>query len=124
MASMREGWSEPRLTKQCDIPASERASKKAVDAVYILRADAKLNDEGLEKAAALRIGVCCRCRIAAHACRDSTPRIVPADRGTVCVEAPMRVSVYIYMYSTMAGRMMKVGSRRRAGKWAAAGWHL
>lgn len=36
MASMMLGWSEPRLTKQWVTPASQMASKKANDAVYIL----------------------------------------------------------------------------------------
>jgi hypothetical protein len=36
MASMMLGWSEPRLTKQWVMPASQMASKKANDAVYIL----------------------------------------------------------------------------------------
>jgi hypothetical protein len=35
MASMMLGWSDPRLTKQCVMPASQMASKKANDAVYI-----------------------------------------------------------------------------------------
>lgn len=35
MASMMLGWSEPRLTKQCVMPASQMASKKAKDAVYL-----------------------------------------------------------------------------------------
>lgn len=33
MASMMEGWSEPRLTKQWVMPASHMASKKADEAV-------------------------------------------------------------------------------------------
>ena len=36
MASMILGWSDPRLTKQCETPASAMASKKANDVVYIL----------------------------------------------------------------------------------------
>ena len=36
MASMMLGWSEPRFTKQWVTPASQRASKKANDVVYIL----------------------------------------------------------------------------------------
>jgi hypothetical protein len=36
MASMILGWSEPRLTKTWDTPASHSASKKANDVVYIL----------------------------------------------------------------------------------------
>lgn len=35
MASMMEGWSEPRLTKTCETPALKRASKKAEEVVYI-----------------------------------------------------------------------------------------
>lgn len=35
MASMMLGWSEPRLTKQWVMPASQMASKKANDAVYM-----------------------------------------------------------------------------------------
>ena len=35
MASMMLGWSEPRLTKQWVMPASQRASKKAYEAVYV-----------------------------------------------------------------------------------------
>jgi hypothetical protein len=31
------GWSEPRLTKQWVTPAAHRASKKANEAVYLLR---------------------------------------------------------------------------------------
>lgn len=37
MASMMDGWSLPRLTKQCVMPASQMASKKAKDAVYLVR---------------------------------------------------------------------------------------
>lgn len=33
---MMLGWSEPRLTKQWDTPASQSAWKKAEDVVYIL----------------------------------------------------------------------------------------
>lgn len=33
MASMMLGWSEPRFTKQCVMPASQMASRKAKDAV-------------------------------------------------------------------------------------------
>lgn len=36
MASMMEGWSEPKLTKTWATPASHSASKKAKDAVYML----------------------------------------------------------------------------------------
>jgi hypothetical protein len=36
MASIILGWSEPKLTKQWVMPASQMASKKAKDAVYIL----------------------------------------------------------------------------------------
>lgn len=36
IASIILGWSEPRFTKQCVMPASQIASKKAKDAVYIL----------------------------------------------------------------------------------------
>jgi hypothetical protein len=36
MASMRPGWSDPRLTKQWETPAAAIASKKANDVVYIL----------------------------------------------------------------------------------------
>lgn len=39
MASMMLGWSEPRFTKQWVTPASQRASKKANDVVYILGDD-------------------------------------------------------------------------------------
>jgi hypothetical protein len=35
MASMMLGWSDPRLTKQCETPASAMASKKANDVVYM-----------------------------------------------------------------------------------------
>ena len=35
MASMMEGWSEPRLTKTCETPAAKRASKKAKEVVYM-----------------------------------------------------------------------------------------
>jgi len=35
MASIMEGWSEPRLTKTWLTPYSHRASKKAKDAVYL-----------------------------------------------------------------------------------------
>ena len=35
MASMRLGWSDPRLTKQWETPAAAIASKKANDVVYI-----------------------------------------------------------------------------------------
>ena len=35
MASMILGWSEPRLTKQWVTPASQMASKKADEAVYM-----------------------------------------------------------------------------------------
>ena len=35
MASMMEGWSEPRLTKQWVTPSSHKASKKASLAVYL-----------------------------------------------------------------------------------------
>ena len=35
IASMMLGWSEPRLTKQWVMPASQMASKKAKEAVYI-----------------------------------------------------------------------------------------
>jgi len=37
MASMRPGWSDPRLTKQWETPAAAIASKKANDVVYISR---------------------------------------------------------------------------------------
>lgn len=40
MASMMLGWSEPRLTKTCETPASQRASKKANDVVYMLGGEA------------------------------------------------------------------------------------
>jgi hypothetical protein len=36
MASMILGWSEPKFIKQCVTPASQRASKKAKEAVYML----------------------------------------------------------------------------------------
>jgi hypothetical protein len=35
MASMIEGWSDPRLTKTWLTPYSQSASKKAKDAVYL-----------------------------------------------------------------------------------------
>lgn len=35
-ASMKLGWSEPRLTKQWVTPASQMASRKALDAVYMV----------------------------------------------------------------------------------------
>ena len=35
IASMMLGWSDPRFTKQCVIPASQIASKKAKEAVYM-----------------------------------------------------------------------------------------
>jgi hypothetical protein len=37
MASMMEGWSDPRLTKAWLTPYSQSASKKAKDAVYLYR---------------------------------------------------------------------------------------
>jgi hypothetical protein len=40
MASMMDGWSDPKLTKQCVTPSSHNASKNANDAVYILPVDA------------------------------------------------------------------------------------
>lgn len=40
MASMMLGWSEPRLTKTWETPASQRASKKAKDVVYMLGGEA------------------------------------------------------------------------------------
>jgi len=51
IASMMLGWSEPRLTKQWVTPASQMASKKANDVVYIL---GEFVDKGL-----LDPGVCC-----------------------------------------------------------------
>jgi len=39
MASMMLGWSEPKLTKQCETPASAMASKKANDVVYIVASE-------------------------------------------------------------------------------------
>lgn len=36
MASIKLGWSDPRLTKQWETPAAAMASKKANDVVYIL----------------------------------------------------------------------------------------
>lgn len=36
MASMMDGWSEPRLTKTCETPAFQRTSKKAKEVVYML----------------------------------------------------------------------------------------
>lgn len=35
MASMMDGWSEPRLTKTWETPAEKRASKKAEEVVYM-----------------------------------------------------------------------------------------
>jgi hypothetical protein len=44
MASMMDGWSEPRLTKQCVTPASQMASKKAKDAVYLHACEPMVNE--------------------------------------------------------------------------------
>ena len=45
MASMMLGWSEPRLTKQWVMPASQIASKKAKEAVYMLLGSAAMADD-------------------------------------------------------------------------------
>lgn len=51
IASIILGWSDPRLTKQWVTPASQIASKKANDVVYIL---GEFEDKVLTDA-----GVCC-----------------------------------------------------------------